>query len=189
MNTPVHATLALAVLGKKEKPKELKWIFLGAVLPDLSMFGLFFYEVMIGTPQRIIWNEKYYTPLWQNTTDLFNSFPLFLALYLLALYQRWRAVQVVCLAAFLHLATDLPLHHDDGHRHFYPLSDWRYESPISYWDPNHYGDYWMIVEMVLLLVTAYLSYRVITNKGWRGVLLGACLLTLALPLVFFLTLA
>ncbi len=34
---------------------------------------------------------------------------------------------------------DLPVHHDDGHRHFFPLSDWRFASPVSYWDPEHYG--------------------------------------------------
>ena len=39
----------------------------------------------------------------------------------------------------LHVPEDLFLHHDDGHRHFYPLSQWRYSSPVSYWDPNHYG--------------------------------------------------
>ena len=46
----------------------------------------------------------------------------------------------------LHVAGDLPFHHDDGHRHFFPFSDWRFESPISYWDRDHYGGVFAWVE-------------------------------------------
>ena len=34
---------------------------------------------------------------------------------------------------------DFLLHHNDGHRHFLPFSDFRFVSPVSYWDPRHYG--------------------------------------------------
>jgi len=41
------------------------------------------------------------------------------------------------LAALIHMATDLPVHAEDAYRHFWPLSDWRYYSEFSYWDPDH----------------------------------------------------
>jgi len=44
----------------------------------------------------------------------------------------------------------LPVHHDDGHRHFFPLSDWRFESPVSYWDPAHYGHIFLWIELLLV---------------------------------------
>lgn len=189
MNTPVHVTLALAALGRKDKPKLNTPIVVGALIPDIAMFLLFFYEVAIGTPQMVIWNQKYYSPLWQNTTDLFNSIPIFIAIYLVALHKKWTAVQVLCLAGLLHLLTDLPLHHDDGHRHFYPFSDWRFESPVSYWDPNHYGHYWSIFEAILLMVTAYLSYKIIQNKWAQIILVTVCLVSLLMPLFFYFTLS
>jgi hypothetical protein len=37
------------------------------------------------------------------------------------------------------MALDFPVHVDDAHRHFFPLSNFRFRSAVSYWDPNHYG--------------------------------------------------
>lgn len=52
----------------------------------------------------------------------------------------WPALLLVfALSGLLHLAGDLPLHAEDAHRHLWPLSDWRFISPVSYWDPAHYG--------------------------------------------------
>ena len=44
---------------------------------------------------------------------------------------------------------DLPVHHNDGHRHFLPISNWRFESPVSYWDPAHFGVIFATLELVL----------------------------------------
>ena len=38
-----------------------------------------------------------------------------------------------------HIACDFFLHHTDAHRQFWPFSDWRFRSPLSYWDSAHYG--------------------------------------------------
>ena len=43
-------------------------------------------------------------------------------------------------AALLHLAFDLPLHHSDARPHFWPLSDWVFRPPLSYWNPARHGD-------------------------------------------------
>ena len=37
---------------------------------------------------------------------------------------------------------------DDAHRHFYPLSDYRFISLVSYWDPRHYGTVAMPAELL-----------------------------------------
>ena len=60
----------------------------------------------------------------------------------------------------LHFACDLPLHHDDAHRHFLPLSLWRFESPVSYWDPKRFG--WITAPLEMILTVGgcvYLSWR------------------------------
>lgn len=188
MNTPTHITLALALLGKKNNPKRNKSVIAGALLPDVAMFFLFFYEVIIQTPQRVIWEEKYFSPLWQNTTDLFNSIPIFVSILIFAWYKKIEWLQLVCLGALLHIAFDLPLHHDDGHRHFFPLTDWRFESPISYWDPAYYGQYWSVFELVLLLGTGYVAWNMLASKWAKAALLIVVIVNIAMPAFYYLTL-
>jgi hypothetical protein len=49
----------------------------------------------------------------------------------------------------LHAVADLLTHHDDAHRHLWPLSGWRFASPVSYWDPAHFGAWFAPLECAL----------------------------------------
>lgn len=122
-------------------------------------------------PHRIIWREAYYQPFWQEIFAVGNSIPL--ALVGWGLCYRWRLQwgQVFCASMLLHHALDLPLHHDDAHRHFWPLSQLRVISPVSYWDPDHYGLWGAGLEVGLLLgASAYLGWQIRSPIG-RGLLL------------------
>jgi len=66
---------------------------------------------------------------------------------------------VFALAAILHVLTDLPLHHDDGHPHFWPLTNWIFRSPVSYWDPAHHGNVWSAFEFLLALTLIVILWR------------------------------
>jgi hypothetical protein len=48
----------------------------------------------------------------------------------------------------LHSALDFPFHANDGHRHFFPVSDFRFDSPVSYWDPARFGRAVALIETV-----------------------------------------
>ena len=57
-------------------------------------------------------------------------------------------------------ALDLPVHTDDAHRHLLPLSDWRFHSPVSYWDRRYHGAQFAIFELMLnLVLLGYLLRR------------------------------
>lgn len=83
----------------------------------------------------------------------------------------------------LHHLGDLPLHHDDAHRHFFPLSNFRLISPVSYWDPQHYGTLVALVELAAVLVASAYLLRLVKSRWGRAVLL----LANALAVVFYLT--
>jgi hypothetical protein len=68
------------------------------------------------------------------------------------------------------LSLVLPLHHDDGHRHLFPLLDWRFESPISYWDPAHYGKVFGPADAALAIVCCALLWRRTASRTGRAVL-------------------
>ncbi len=160
MNTPAHVILNLFVLGRKEIPRHQGAILAGAILPDAPMFFFYFIEKVVrGVPEYLIWSHDYYLEPWQNFIDCFNSLP-FIALGLFVAWKtQSRAAQLFFVSMILHVCGDLPLHHDDAHRHFFPFSNWRFESPVSYWDPSHYGHIVTGLEILAVLVCAGLVFR------------------------------
>ena len=71
----------------------------------------------------------------------------------------------------MHCALDFLTHHDDGHHHFYPLSDFAFESPISYWDPGHYGRIVAPIEQVVILTTSIYLFRRLETRLARWCLI------------------
>lgn len=171
MNTPGHAVMNLVVLGDRARASLFAPVALGAILPDLPMILFYVYEkVWMGTPERTIWSESYYQLGWQTFFDIFNSLPL-LALAALAAYLAKRPrVAALCASMMLHAVCDLLLHHDDAHRHLFPFSDWRFASPVSYWDPRHYGGIVSSIEILGVIVGGVWLFKNYPGKGARGFL-------------------
>lgn len=111
------------------------------------MFGFYAYQKLCGSSEKLIWSEHYFQPDWQLFFDVFNSIPIALTIIALCYYFGLRLVMLIAASALLHMLCDLPLHHDDAHRHFLPLTNWRFESPLSYWDPKHFGVIFMCLEL------------------------------------------
>jgi len=184
MNTPAHSILSLVVLDRgRLKGHELP-ILAGSLLPDAPMVLFYLYEKIIrGSPENVIWGERYFEASWQTFFDLFNSIPL-AALVVLAAW-RARAWGWVAFGAsvILHCLTDLPLHNDDAHRHFFPFSNWRFESPLSYWDPAHHGHYFALLEIVGVALGCVALYRRYERRSAR-ILVGLVALAYFLYLAF-----
>ena len=171
MNTPTHALVNWALLGRGSGRAHERAILLGAVLPDLPMFAFWIVEAGIrGQSQRAVWDRIYFDPGWQVVFDAFNSVPLYLGAGLVAWWARRRAALFCSASALAHLALDLPFHREDGHRHWLPFSDWRFVSPVSYWDPAHYGAWFSVLELALLFAAAAVIARRHENPWIRGAL-------------------
>ncbi len=129
----------LAKSGTEHRRRNIL-VLAGALLPDLSIFIMFFWtRIIMGRPEELIWREIYFTPFWQSIGMVANSMPLYGAIALIAWWRNWPLVLVLALSALLHLTFDFPFHNDDAHAHFWPITAWRFESPLSYWDPDHFG--------------------------------------------------
>lgn len=140
MNTPAHALLALAFAGKPGATLRNTALAVGAVFPDITMFIMVAWERWV---HRLsfdqIFSEAYFSDFWQEVFAINNSAPVFAVILITGLALRVEWLWAFGLAALLHALCDLPLHHDDGHPHFWPFTDWIYVSPVSYWDPRHHG--------------------------------------------------
>jgi len=168
MNTPAHVVLNAVVLGRG-RARELWFpITAGALVPDLPMFGFYAFErFALARPERTIWSEAYFRPEWQALFDACNSIPLVALGALIA----WKAGRTGWLVFFLsmglHCLEDLPLHNDDAHAHFYPFSNWHFHSPVSYWDPRHYGYLFGAAEVVLVVACSIALMRKSRARPWR----------------------
>ncbi|GMR24125.1 MAG: hypothetical protein BMS9Abin37_2629 [Acidobacteriota bacterium] len=171
MNTPAHAVVNLLLLGKRDRPSLFAPIAFGAILPDLPMFLFYVYQkVWLGTPEHTIWSESYYLTVWQAFFDVFNSLPLMVLAALVAYAAKSPRVVAVFASMMLHAVCDLLLHHNDAHRHFFPFLEWRFFSPVSYWDPRYYGSIVSSIETVVVVVGASWLLKQYPAKGARGFL-------------------
>ena len=163
MNTPAHLLLGAAAFARPGTTKVLIAALFGALAPDLSLYlmagtALF----MLQIPPQIVFNELYFSDAWQTVFAIDNSFLVWGALCAIAVWRQAPWAVALTGAALLHLALDMPLHHDDGRPHFWPLTSWVFESPYSYWDRAH-GAMWIApIEAVLAVVAAAWLW-------WRGV--------------------
>ncbi len=159
MNTPAHAIINLLLFGKKHRKTHSVAIVAGALMPDLPMLLFYLREKLHGTPERLIWSERYNDPVWQAVFNSFHSFPLLA----LAIWMAWRGRcsgwAIFFASMFCHSLFDFPVHHRDAHAHFFPLSDYRFISPLSYWDPAHYGLWISALEVVIMVVGSLYLWR------------------------------
>ena len=168
MNTPAHAVFNLLILGRKNKPENNLFILLGGVLPDLPMFLFYFWEKVVrDIPENLIWSQSYFHPRWQAFFDLFNSLPLIIIGGVISYYRGAMGLMALFASMALHALEDLPLHHHDGHRHFFPFWNWRFESPVSYWDPDYYGNIVFPLEAIAVIISCFILLRRYTSMKAR----------------------
>ena len=126
----------------------------------------------------------YYSEGWQRIFRVDNSFIVWGGALGIALILRAPFAVALCGAALLHLALDFPLHNDDARAHFWPLTNWKFYSPVSYWDPAFYGHIVAPIEIVLsLLVCVWLWVRY-TGRFMRALIVGLGALQ-AMPAIIF----
>lgn len=178
MNTPSHSILNLALLGTIS-PGFNSAIALGAIAPDLPIFVFYFVVRAIEKrPKEKIWSEAYYEPFWQNCVAFGHSVPLAVLGLLLCLYNGWQPGTLFFSSAILHSCLDFPLHNDDAHRHFFPISNYRFISPVSYWDPRHYGNIAASIEFLLVLATVPIVFNLLESPISKEILCAVALLYL-----------
>ncbi len=152
MNTPAHIIFSLALLGPHRAAKFAVVITMGALLPDVMMMVFYAFEKWMQVPEQIIWNQHYAQPFWQNIFDLTNSIPIFVAAAIICAYLKRYSWMFLWISSIIHCLLDFWVHREDSHRHFFPFSDYRFISPVSYWDPAHYGGVISVLEIVFFAI-------------------------------------
>ncbi len=180
MNTPAHLVLGMAALSRPGAPGINVAILAGSLLPDLSLYLMGAHALYIqDIPPGIVFGQLYYSENWQRIFAIDNSVFVWAGVVLAGFWLRRGWLLALGLAGMLHLVLDFPLHHDDGRAHFWPLTNWVFESPISYWDPRHHGT---IVGALEGLVCLALS--IILVRRFKSIFSRAMILVLAATEIF-----
>lgn len=185
MQTPSHAIVNYALLSGVA-PKQVWPIVIGAMLPDFPMLVLVIWARFKGIPSSQLWGEVYWQPFWQDFTHYFHSIPIALAIAIVAHYFGVSWLKYLAISMVMHSLGDIPLHNNDAHRHFLPFTDWKFISPVSYWDKRHNAVWGALGENLAVLGSTIYLFPSIGSwivKGAMGVFNG---LAWAVYLFFFL---
>ena len=195
MRTYSHALLTAALdVGCKAAGLQpnTRTFLIGAVLPDIP-FGLLSLAswlylgwfspwfgpadrfAMRGGLFRLIDYLYFHDPFWLFAHNLFHAPLLLLVFWGIGRWAErrtlsWgRALVWLAYGCAFHSIVDILTHHTDGPLLFFPLNwSYRFASPISYWDPAHYGRIFTRFELGLdLLIGVWLLGRWLWGR-WRG---------------------
>ncbi len=161
MNTPAHMLIGAAIFGRRDRPRTTLMGLAGGLVPDISMLMLVGWSVWIeAIPEREVFSHLYFTAAWQRVFAIDHSFLIWGALFAITVWSRVPAATALAGAGLAHAAVDFLLHNGDARRQFWPLSDFVFQSPVSYWDPARYGNIVAPLEASLVLaLTALLVWR------------------------------
>lgn len=174
MNTPAHAIVNLLLFPHRKREQHTIAIIAGALIPDAPMFVFYLWARFSGLSERAIWRDSYFDPGWQALFDTFHSFPLLGLAWFVSWRAGWVRTSIFFASMFLHSCADFPLHHSDPHHHFFPLSNWQFHSPISYWEPAYHGQIMGVVELIIVVAGGAWLLRTgenVTLRRWVSVIL------------------
>lgn len=189
MNSQTHLLLASGLLTKRgEKARNIA-VVAGAVLPDLPVYALYAIASALGYTSQQVFDDFYFREEMRNLMGLFNSFFVAATMAVVGWFfrEKWWGWPLLFFAAAMavHAATDLPVHVDDGHRHFWPFSTVVFSSPLSYWDRSHHGGVVSLVEMALGIICAIVVWRRFSSIWIRALCASAIAAYIAIPAYWF----
>ncbi len=155
MKTPGHVVVNTASLQALLPDPSATAVVVGAVLPDVPIFVLYAWGRLVrGMPAERIWRELYPQPAFLALVHGLHSFVVTGAGTAICVVAGQPVGALLFASMFVHALLDIPVHGEDAHRHFWPLSQWRFISPLSYWDPRLHAKQVALVEAVLVVACA-----------------------------------
>jgi hypothetical protein len=194
MNTQSHVLMGAFFFGRKV-PRTAWAAAAGGLLPDLPMFVIVGILRATGYSFDDIFGRLYWSNWWQICNAIGHNIILWTALLAIALYTKrhkkllsmGKANMLLAFSAsaLLHSCVDFFVHREDAHMHFWPLSNWKFVSPVSYYDRAHFGGPFSLFEAVIGIFMAVSLFRTFKSKLVRAALALCIAMYAAIPVFFF----
>lgn len=183
METYAHSFFTWAVAKHGVKAGRAAGIAgaVGAALPDLPAFAatayyigpVFLRDGWASMESGKVLDAIYFTGSFGATgSALHSAVPVAALLLLYGFFRLGRRDTRGILLWFLlgwlgHTVADFFTHADDVRPLFWPISDWAWSSPVSYYNPLYYGRQFFFVEhgLILLMMVGLLIRRLRRGRG------------------------
>jgi hypothetical protein len=181
--------LGTALLGRKIPRTAWAAVF-GGLLPDLPNLLIVSALKLYGLHDLIIYGLLYWQHWWQLTNAFAHNVWLWTSVFVASILLRerrnlgaaaidgWTLPIIMAAAALLHIAIDFVTHREDAYMVFWPVT-YRFISPVSYWDPNHFGNWVGHAEIVIGIACALILIRRFRHPIARAALSVAIVIYLA----------
>lgn len=143
-----------------------RWWLLGAVAPDLPAIAVVVALRATGHSARYAFCRTYRR---SPSRELQLAAHSILTPLVLAGLGR-RSLRGLAAGWLGHLAVDALTHHDDAWPPLWPISRWRWASPVSYWQPEHHARWVQTAEIAGMALAA-------RRTRHRGLLIVAAAVT------------
>lgn len=172
MLTQSHIAIGLLLAAKSGRRAAITGAILGGIAPDFSMVPMMLVSYfLLGQDMEQIWSLTFYSAPWWTIDQITNSAPLYAVIAGVSAFAmrgnaHWlpRFILAFSLTALLHVGFDFLTHASDGHIHFWPLTDFIFASPVSYWESDHHGRLFGFIEALAGLVAVVVLWRM--YSGW-----------------------
>ncbi|MBN8590599.1 MAG: metal-dependent hydrolase [Anaerolineae bacterium] len=199
MQLPSHLLITAFIdqhVSEKHVRKHTLAFLLGSVLPDfpfavLTLLYSAYYKWFGSLPPNSTSNVMEYLhfelffrdPVWIIGHNTFHSLVVNISLLMIGVigmrYRSYWGFTLFWLSAGMgiHTVIDVFTHTNDGPLIFFPINwTFRFRSPVSYWEPDHFGATFMIIEysvdaaIVTYLLARWMWYRRhnTSAKRWQG---------------------
>jgi len=173
MTTPTHVLLAAFTADRCKAREYAGWAALGGFIPDLAIWVFTLYVWSRGLSFNEAWYGLYYQPGWQKVFNATHSIVLWVVILFFSVILGMRMITATAGGALGHIFLDFWVHVDDAYAHFFPISSYRFYSPVSYYDPAYFGLEVAILEGAIGLGLAWGLYRSFKTSILRILLLCA----------------
>lgn len=171
MNTSAHVTFGATVVARRNRPWVTVAAFAGALAPDVSLYLLAGWALFVqGLLSEHVFGKLYSSEEWRAVFRVDRSILVWSLLPAAAFWTRLDLSVAFAGAALLHLTIELPLHAADAGPHFWPLTDWVFASPLSYWNRNlHAGFVGPVEETISAALAGVLMVRLRSHAARSAV--------------------
>ena len=139
---------------------------IGGVLPDLVYMVAFFPRVFFYHSFMDWMRDPLWDTLWSSSiARSFHSLVIWGGCLLLMLMilkrEPFRNIFPFFIGWGLHILFDAFTHVSDGYALFYPLTDYRFPAPISYWEKAHHAGayFWISHSLMAGLILLWIGWK------------------------------